>query len=755
MKEHTRLCTKVITFIFILLLPLTLTACSNKESDIGKGDIGTFFVADAYIAESCNIGNVAYVSAATVSTDDIIYFFGSEHVPGDGDTWYALYYFDTNMTLRARKIPYELESNATVSSISLNQEGYLDFAVVIDPFDERAKPDLSIRRIDLDGTEISRLNISGDYFDDEYIYPQDLIIDSYGRIHMINSSTIYTFDSKGSLKNKILTNGYWLRLSQDFLRENIYVTYNSDSGAQIARVNTESGPLGQSHNLAGFNNSYGLAANISNHLLIASDIGISVYEPINHQLNEVFTWNSLNMSASMSEGMSRMFLALSEGRFGLMENKSGKVDFRIIRALTEDDIVMEKTTLILGGFFELDNDLKQAIVEFNQNNPHYRIESKNYGISHIDEDLNRFNMDIFTGNVPDIILLPRSPLLEIYNSRGIIADLYPYIDGDSDFKRTDFYENILKAYEVNGQLLAMPLYFQLRTLIAPMSEVGDINGWTLDEMINYVDSLPPGTRAFMDNNKSAVLSLCLYANDDALVDWSANGSGFKRDLVIKMLNFANRYEADEGYEHDLAYVRRIQEDKQMKFMETLMADHRQLMRFPAFFGEPVAYPGFPSENGNGNIIIGQGLLAISKASEHREGAWEFIRYMLEDYQNQNYYMRIGIPILKSAYEYKKGEIERYLISNGKNADETLIEDLDNYRGSENFGNTYEIHPLTGNEIKAMQNLINSADKIRRHDVQVFNIVYEEAQLFFAGVKSVEEVVDIMESRIWLYVAEMK
>jgi hypothetical protein len=51
--------------------------------------------------------------------------------------------------------------------------------------------------------------------------------------------------------------------------------------------------------------------------------------------------------------------------------------------------------------------------------------------------------------------------------------------------------------------------------------------------------------------------------------------------------------------------------------------------------------------------------------------------------------------------------------------------------------------------------MDTADTIRAHDRQIEQIIKEEAGAYFAGQKTVGEVVGIIENRVGVYVREMK
>ena len=58
--------------------------------------------------------------------------------------------------------------------------------------------------------------------------------------------------------------------------------------------------------------------------------------------------------------------------------------------------------------------------------------------------MTRLNTEIIRGNVPDLFVADELPI-EQYGSKGLLCDLYEFIDSDEELSRDDFFENILTA----------------------------------------------------------------------------------------------------------------------------------------------------------------------------------------------------------------------------------------------------------------------------------------------------------------------
>ena len=97
------------------------------------------------------------------------------------------------------------------------------------------------------------------------------------------------------------------------------------------------------------------------------------------------------------------------------------------------------------------------------------------------------------GNVPDIIALDSVPV-SILAEKGLLEDLYPFIDGDPEFSREEFFPNVLALCERDGKLVSTTSGFWISTVVGASSVVGDTPGWTYEEFAAALASMPEGCR---------------------------------------------------------------------------------------------------------------------------------------------------------------------------------------------------------------------------------------------------------------------
>lgn len=419
------------------------------------------------------------------------------------------------------------------------------------------------------------------------------------------------------------------------------------------------------------------------------------------------------------------------------------------------DQVADKKILNLAGYYVNDDfRIRSIVVKFNKTNPDYRITIKDYSQYNTEDDymagMNKLNTDIASGVVPDILILNGNFSVKSYENKGVFEDLYPYIDNDPELKRTDYYENVFEAYSTKGKLYRLPASFSVFTVMGKTSEVGEKTGWNFDEFRAYVESKPETAKILENTTRSNLLMYAINLSSSQFINWETGECDFNSPGFTYLLELAKTFPAT-WEEIDADMSRKYDPDSYRKGDVLLYSAY--LSDFDMYnqtkkitFGEDVTMIGFPAENKIGSAIQSDYLFSMSSKSKNKEGIWQFIRQiLLADYQENIVY---GFPISKAATNKLAEEAMK---------EETMEDENGNlvpYQPTYYNGETeIPIPPVTQTEIDEVINFISSVKQPYYDDQQLFNIIEEEAAPYFAGQKDVKAVVDIIQSRVKIYVNE--
>ena len=86
-----------------------------------------------------------------------------------------------------------------------------------------------------------------------------------------------------------------------------------------------------------------------------------------------------------------------------------------------------------------------------------------------------------------------------------MEDMYPYME-KSGLNKEDYLENVLRAYEQDGKLYGITSQFYIVSTLAKESLVGEQTGWTLSEMLDFVEKNNP-ENVFMYGNRESIFRL--------------------------------------------------------------------------------------------------------------------------------------------------------------------------------------------------------------------------------------------------------
>ena len=183
-------------------------------------------------------------------------------------------------------------------------------------------------------------------------------------------------------------------------------------------------------------------------------------------------------------------------------------------------------------------------------------------------------------------------------------------------------------------------------------------------------------------------------------------------------------------------------------------------------GGYAAYPGFPTQSGSGSCFRVNDCLAITETCENKEGAWAFVRQLLlpdgslaslQSGSNGLMSSNFGFPVNREDFErdmepsWLEDASGAYLLDrNG--------ERIEAAQSTVGLGDpvamiVYLRTPGQAYRDKLMA-LYDATDHIADWDSQdLLEIITEQAQPYFAGDKSLDETVDLIQRRAALYVNE--
>ena len=361
------------------------------------------------------------------------------------------------------------------------------------------------------------------------------------------------------------------------------------------------------------------------------------------------------------------------------------------------------------------SELAAMAVKFNRGNSRYHLTVKSY------ESLTDLYNAILVREPMDLINLSGLNVQKLA-AQGLFEDLAPYVEQSEAFGPSDFVDGILDAYTFDNILAGIPAEFMIRTVVGNRAQLDNKTGLTLEELYSIADR-HPGAKAFDGVTKEELMQLCLMFNEDAFIDWNTGVCRFDSEDFKAVLEYVSQFpdSVASGREESLP-------DK-MKKGEVLFAVVETtpyvLWDYLKMFDGEAACVGFPTADGRGgHLLISSDAYAIATVSEHKESAWDFIEDSLTREKSELYAeLWLTYPTLKKTLDER---VEAAIVRDRFTWDDVNV---------------------------ALELVPDATPYFSAQDDKVIQIINEEAPAYYSGQKEIEDVVNIIQSRIQLYVDE--
>ncbi len=404
----------------------------------------------------------------------------------------------------------------------------------------------------------------------------------------------------------------------------------------------------------------------------------------------------------------------------------------------------DRTVLTIGNLDsnEISGIITQYVDEFNKTNENYRIEVKDYSDS---EDCSTaFNLDVSAGNIPDIIVTDRAWQDRLIYT-GILIDLQPYLDTDTELSQDDFLDSVMSAWREDGKLYYMAMDYYVTVMYGKKDTVGKYsNGWTKKDMIDFAEA--SDIPLFYEKSKMSIYDQFMVSGYAEFIDWNTGKAKFDTDLFARILKYCN-----QGVKESDAYQEKqdqISEFKQGKYIldSYSLAQFYDIEDITRTMGSDLCYIGYPNAYRDTSYMQFQRSLGITSKSKYQDAAWQFVRSIFTKRAQYEYCKQTGFfSVRKDVFDMQK----KAAMTTESYTDEfeTQIDPID-FRSSEQV-----YTPLSQEEADLAEKLVLSAKHCRKLDKNIDDIVYDEVSAYFNGDCTIDRVGETINSRVETYMNE--
>lgn len=591
-------------------------------------------------------------------------------------------------------------------------------------------------------------------------------LDGDGHLYLSSGRECFLFDENGSLKGSIQLDSMIQALGED-AEGAVYactVSPGSDRESLVA-LDFEKCKAGKSYGDLPCEGICLIGPGASRGLVLSD--GASLYEYIPEEEKGALV-TSMEECGIYDETLYRFAAFDDESFFLFLTGKTGykKLAYHELKDDGQGETEAAKEKLVLG-VINVTDQVRSDVGYFNSLNTDYEIELREYGGGDLETDdaVARLNADILSGNGPDLLNLSDPGLMvENYVKKGILEDLTPFLEGSSALSRDDLQEGVLEACTMDGRLVGIPGGYYFHVMMGLASVVGDRDSFSVKELISLLEEHPDKKAIpYVLGTPAELLRWLFRYNADFFLDYEGGTCSFDsqdfRDLVyLTELLCRDVPEGDpDGSLADGGVL--LQAFTAMEFTDgySVLENFYGLAQ-EAGQGQEVSFIGYPTVDGSRGIFLSTGELAvygILSGGQKKDGAWEFIESSLEHFHARAA-TYTAIPVQKADLE---ADIARLLdLSYEKDGEGNILTDENGSPVRQASGRHNGISQYYPEE-KDAQDYRWILKNMRMIPIDRYNpvctILYEEMQAYFDGQKTLDEAIDILQSRAGLYMGEIQ
>lgn len=411
--------------------------------------------------------------------------------------------------------------------------------------------------------------------------------------------------------------------------------------------------------------------------------------------------------------------------------------------------------------------LRQAIALFQKKNPDYYVNLE-VGVTGEDaitesDALRTLNTNIMADKGPDVLVLDGMPI-EAYTEKGILSDMSALLAETAE--KEGFFENIVKAYEKDGALYAVPSRFRIPIMQASEEVLSQINSLTsFGDTVQQLKDADSETECVIDVNNIYVFLQKLYAMYSTEIireDGSLNEENV-REFVTQAKRIFDMNEIVKGEiapEWNLDFYRNyeysfdsISVEMSNFMMGTIQIgtgtiDNVMELMQTVSINDRLGYTLDNARLTEKNIFVPEMILGINSKSTRQEDAAALIQFLFsKEAQTQS---GVGLAVNQAAFE-ENLEKESSALEDGESVVGFSFATADG-EGDEGW-NELIIRALNDSEEEQLRQMIASLDTPALTDSVMEGLIIEQTGNCLAGQISEEEAVQSIIQKMMLYLSE--
>lgn len=434
--------------------------------------------------------------------------------------------------------------------------------------------------------------------------------------------------------------------------------------------------------------------------------------------------NSSGMFTSESEALSSEFSESDILSAPIIQTEAGQQESNI----SEDGI-------IVANLYGESSFFSGRVINFGKENPAFGIQ---YQAAYQDEEVNRILMEVANGKGPDILYLERRSL-ESLRSNGALGEIGQLITSEN---KDALLPGAIQMGTYEDKLLAVPLSVYVRSLLTSKAYWQE-DTWSAEDILSVLEEHHEIEGLFLDiagkDDYYYNMSFMTGADIRHSPFLTDGKSGFDcqefRDILMIVKNLTQKA-ANNSSPYDRILPLTEGNYLGIEYLLTNMGSYSDIFEN---MGENANLVGYPYNMGSSHYLMDNGMLVVNQNAMAKEGIKELVNDLLsiESQRFVGYSISVREDIPESALVYDEKN-KLYI-----------------WTSPDNKGFTMPAKDDGSSCLEEYVELLKSAQPMGFDSSELFEIVIEEANGYFYSDKDVDEVIDIIQRRVQLYLDEGK
>lgn len=496
-------------------------------------------------------------------------------------------------------------------------------------------------------------------------------------------------------------------------------------------------------------------------IYLCTEEGLWQYTPETGESQMMWLWDDEYVQIEMSQldymfrGKEEVCVVCRETVVGSLQVNAlvfASVGIKDRRDYPEKEIV----TISRSSFhqhYDFESNMEELVRRYNRQSRKYRVvvlppDKEISTTQESQELLGAMELKLIRGQGPDIIEVKGLDVSSLA-SIGAFEDLTDYYKSSERVKAEDILEPVREAYTVMGKNVLVFPCFRMQTLYG--REDIDAAEWTPLRFLELMQGDGRNIAYGGASRMTAFLQYCMGVKTaDFFLDYEKKECHFDSDEFRQILEGLNDWIDPEsitlvlppdfklGDEVSESVTESYQSNREWIFQSNVVINTASIINSREEGLVPIGYPGW---NGAENQIWSNDAFAINSASKHKEGAWDFLEFLLsEEMQNR----------ISWEFPVRKDSFERYLAASYQSAERECAE----------FGVYYGeyLQKATQEDFDTIREILESA--VYRYPGSGYSsnplriILTEEVRMYYAGDATLEETVKKIQNRATLWLNEL-